>query len=621
MIDHNDRTVKTRKSDTELSPLKNDLIFEIESGEANLDDIVSYVSELEAFLADGRNTAHVAFYDATRHHELASELLEVKQREKQEQEQNKNNPYSFSRPPRLKKEELDEKLIALIEEKNYSEDELRTILSYIASDAGIHPLELRKVYDAKRLKLEREDSRRDTQRELNRLIKLEQTSLNIFSFFPAKIARHTQEFCEELDIRTEQAMLCILVTLSSCYPLTTRILLRKRSRYYEGGNLYGEIVAPPGSMKSAIKNVFATDPLTSLQDEFQMNFDREQSEHKRLEEEYKCLDKETRLHEFPEGLPTPPEKPNRAYITQTTVEAYAMRFSIYPDKRILVCCDELRRLFDSMNQYRGGKGGDEQAYLEMYDGQPIVSDRIKAESNYYVKKTCLSIYGATQPDKLQELWGDGRDSDGMHSRFLYVAQYGGCPEFGEEDQEYDCPVVEELNKLYYWAFLLKPETYVLSKAAYRRYIAFSNFLAKRSRQETTPFLQHTLSKARGHCGRLALNLHILSYFDGTLAPTPDLEVTEGTMDKAIKLTNYFLGQSEYLYKELCEQDTISHDLRAILQLSKRVGWVTAKDIKRNRRSLRDSDPNVIRECFQELFDMGKGELDGRGQKLRFKVFC
>ena len=616
MFDNNN-TVNSRTENVQVNPLNPEIIREIEYGEPSLDEILAYCKDLETFLKDGTKTAKPGFYDCQLHYEIVTQYLEAHQQEEVRKARSNGKSDFFSRTPKIPREELDKKLVLLIEEENHTESDLLAILSYISKEAGIHPIELRKIYEAKKITIERKEFRRETQRELNRLIKLEKEKLDLTEFLPNKLANHIQEFCQQLDIKQEACLLSILTTLSSCHHIDSQILLSKWGKYYQPGTLYSVFIAEPGSMKSLVRALFSVLPIRKLQDYFKKQYEQMEENFLELEHRYKCLNKEEKLTEFPQGLPKIPDRASRAYLTEATVESFAYYFSNYPDKRILVSCDEIKRLFDSMNQYKGGSGGDEGAYLEMYDGGSIVIARVRAEGNIDVAKTGLSIFGTSQSSKLKELWGDGMDGDGMFSRFLYVSQSESNPELPYEDYEFDCPIIPELEAIYWYTYHLPVCTYTLSKDAYRRYQAFYGFLGKLANKSSIPFLQHAYSKAKGHCGRLAMNLHILGQYANSCKTEFSTEVQEETIAKAIKLTQFFLGQAEFLYKDLCDNGTLSSTLRAILILSKRMGWITARDVKRNKKSLRNSNPDEIREWFLELENFGYGQTEGSGSRLKF----
>ena len=62
--------------------------------------------------------------------------------------------------------------------------------------------------------------------------------------------------------------------------------------------------------------------------------------------------------------------------------------------------DELKGMFDSANQYRGGKGSDRQDILSYYDGAGQTTLRASGVS-IDVEEVFISIYGGIQPEVLK----------------------------------------------------------------------------------------------------------------------------------------------------------------------------------------------------------------------------
>ncbi|GIR74952.1 MAG: hypothetical protein CM15mP77_1090 [Synechococcus sp.] len=63
-------------------------------------------------------------------------------------------------------------------------------------------------------------------------------------------------------------------------------------------------------------------------------------------------------------------------------------------------------------------GNEEQALLEIYDGDGIASLRVST-SNRVRTRTQLSIFGNIQPEVLEDLQ-QGRDHNGKWARFLFA---------------------------------------------------------------------------------------------------------------------------------------------------------------------------------------------------------
>ena len=82
---------------------------------------------------------------------------------------------------------------------------------------------------------------------------------------------------------------------------------------------------------------------------------------------------------------------------------------------------ELTALVASFDQYRGGKGADRQFYLQNYDGDEIIKDRVGHEYNEPVTTPApfMAIAGAMPPAMLPTIYGKG-NQDGMMERFIYT---------------------------------------------------------------------------------------------------------------------------------------------------------------------------------------------------------
>lgn len=89
----------------------------------------------------------------------------------------------------------------------------------------------------------------------------------------------------------------------------------------------------------------------------------------------------------------------------------------FNDKGVLIFKDEIMGWINSFDQYK--KGGDQQKYLEFFNGGTLTVDRVSKEP-IRVEKTNVNILGGLQPKKLKELASNGRNDDGFLARLLFV---------------------------------------------------------------------------------------------------------------------------------------------------------------------------------------------------------
>src|SRR6185437_11461484 len=102
-----------------------------------------------------------------------------------------------------------------------------------------------------------------------------------------------------------------------------------------------------------------------------------------------------------------------------TTEALGPILAANPRGGIIIP-DEMTKWVMSMDQYKGGKGGDRPFYLSVWGGEPVIIDRAKhAAEPIMVPHPFLSIVGGMTPGMLSELSeGKGRE-DGFSARLLF----------------------------------------------------------------------------------------------------------------------------------------------------------------------------------------------------------
>lgn len=96
----------------------------------------------------------------------------------------------------------------------------------------------------------------------------------------------------------------------------------------------------------------------------------------------------------------------------------------FNERGCLIFKDELIGWINSFDQY--SKGGDQQKYLELYNGQPLTVDR-KSQEPIRVENPIVNIVGGLQPKVLNQLTSNSREEDGFIHRFLFFYPKVGTP--------------------------------------------------------------------------------------------------------------------------------------------------------------------------------------------------
>lgn len=145
-----------------------------------------------------------------------------------------------------------------------------------------------------------------------------------------------------------------------------------------------------------------------------LNFAKKPIE-KKDKQNYKIFKELLKTYEGQEKKSNKPKYVN-SILTDFTPEKLAEALQ-NNEKGILIFKDELIGWINSFDQYK--KGGDQQKYLEFFNGGTLTVDRVSKEP-IRVEKTNVNILGGLQPAKLKELASNGRNDDGFLSRMLFV---------------------------------------------------------------------------------------------------------------------------------------------------------------------------------------------------------
>lgn len=167
-------------------------------------------------------------------------------------------------------------------------------------------------------------------------------------------------------------------------------------------------------------------PMQPLRDEARRQYQEAQAQYEIELAQWKAVKGEDKG-----PAPKPPRQKLYSF-SKTTGEGILYQVAEHPDQGLMYRCDELAGLFKSANQYRGGKGSDDEDLLEFWNGTGstvLRASGVKADLDGLL----LSVFGTIQPDVLATLLKDCSDSNGKFARFDFVIQPLAASKLSLED--------------------------------------------------------------------------------------------------------------------------------------------------------------------------------------------
>lgn len=479
-----------------------------------------------------------------------------------------------------------------------------TILK-LASDWSVHAKEIEKLWGALAAEVEAESDRDDNAAELDSLLTAKQARLDIHRILPTALATPIERLANELGQRNECFLTALLVTNSTLPKNQTWVRLWDATDFEVTPNLFGGIVAEPSQYKSPILRAIATKPLSKLQKQAKEEYQEALKQYAIDSQEWEESDQKD-----PDSKPVAPIR-RLYYFTGATSEGIIRQFNECPEAGLLNLVDELAGKFKSANQYRGGRGSDEEDLLSLYDGTGNVILRASGIKADLEDGLNFGLLGSIQPKVLAKLMRDCCDSNGNWARFLFVNQPVATAEWHRDSISIN--LTEMLADMYRTIAALPARTYTLSPNAKERFRKARNRAEKLRVNEKRPGMAHYWGKVPGRIGKLALNLHFIwSYFDGV---EPSLEIPYERVRQAEALCKFYADQMLSIYGDFEDPQALAPQLAKIIELATSTGLVTIRDIG---RTLKVSSQRAT-ELAKELEAMGRGRLTKLGKSLRFEL--
>lgn len=356
-----------------------------------------------------------------------------------------------------------------------------------------------------------------------------------YDIFPERI----RNFIAAQTIQNEYLAGALLGSLSTAIGNT--VLLHAKEFMNLKPIVYLAIIAHPGAAKTpALKVAF------SAMEEYDSGM-YEQYQHA-----MQTYNKEMALYEKDKKSYDKPEKPTfpQTLIKDSTIEM-VIKILSQNKQGCTILADELSGFIKRMNQY---KSGDEvQKWLELWSGSPVLLQRISREENKVTDPFC-SVVGGIQPGVLESLSKEENEHNGFFHRFLFIYPKQ------QDKASWKTPNPPEIITMeFYRAFseILHHRqntdkiTYFLSPAADELYGQWHDYKNLKYNKTDSPHVKGIIAKYQEYCLRLALLIQVIE--DGLYRRK---EITEITIEKAIRLTEYFLGNMHKAIKLLVPETPV-----------------------------------------------------------------
>jgi len=234
---------------------------------------------------------------------------------------------------------------------------------------------------------------------------------------------------------------------------------------------------------------------------------------------------------------TPGVKPTlqQTIINDATIET-VINVLQYNPKGCTLVSDELAGWMQRMNAYK--MGDDVQKWLEIWDSSPVMLQRMSREESKITDYIC-NVVGGIQPGVLEQLSNGDNQHNGFYHRFLFC--YPDPQPKAPFEQLYR-PTHLKAIVADLFASLMKyrqseiKDKYIMSEDARALYKTWHDGKNVDYNRATEDNYKGIIAKYQGYCLRFALILQVIE--DGEFRTC---EISEAVMDRAIRLTEYFLA--------------------------------------------------------------------------------
>ena len=441
-------------------------------------------------------------------------------------------------------------------------------------------------------------------------------AVTLEGLFPGRIAERLRRVTKYLPYDDPLIAVTYLAAIAGLQRLGAGVFCHPLSDFTVPLNLFVAAVGKTGTKKTPLKRTLVSGPLGAIHTAMREGFLAEWQAWKQ---------------EGEDG-----ERPEEAllWVKDATGAALEQQLVIQEKKQLglLLLRDELAGVFYGMDNPEQS-GNEEQALLEIYDGDGIASLRVST-SNRVCTKTQLSIFGNIQPEVLEDLQ-QGRDHNGKWARFLF-APLPGTPvrlptSWDKEEMRAFKAAKIGLVELSSAVRALPPLNYWMTAEAMAYFADYEFSKQEQAQVAKLPSQAAILNKSAGKVARVTGLLHVLQLADAGYKPGPkegvwsnkaDTEIPISTLLVAIELVEHLDRWALTFQAVTNASDEERYMLRLQELALKSKGPVPMSDLQRGlsgkeRKRLKGDS---IRKVLQALAEEGCGEISqGPRGGLQYKA--
>lgn len=367
--------------------------------------------------------------------------------------------------------------------------------------------------------------------------------------FPLKLKEMVNAYCTTFGADPGHYGLCILTVAGAV--VGNRAWVADRGHTHPP-LLYGGMVGDPGAGKTPISRTILY-PVVKIEKEMREKHSKALREWKKQIQE---AGKDAEIPPAPEGT--------ELILYDFTLESFYKAHRSSPNG-LIVTRDELYGWLTSMNQYKKSGGGEEQFWLENYNGAMIKINRQKSDRPMMIDRSFCAVVGGTQPKLIEKFTEGDKAHNGFLARILWAYPDAAKKPFYSDKKVslewrdywtkmiyaiHGLPTQQQAPADEFDEWKLDPIILPLSAGAQVQYQQFFNSIVADVNNSDDEVEKAVLTKFDGHVLRLALILHFLhwadkvndSWIDGlgiTIDELARMEISEQSMQGAISMAKYF----------------------------------------------------------------------------------